>query len=104
MDKDQNIIVYINVHSLKKRILQDNKGFIITMKGTYEKSFERFNSTKVQNSSIPSLSSKPNKFKMHPWFVTGFTDGEGCFHISITKDKGKKVGWIIKLIFQISLH
>lgn len=74
------------------------------MKGTYEKSFERFNSTKVQNSSIPSLSSKPNKFKMHPWFVTGFTDGEGCFHISITKDKGKKVGWIIKLIFQISLH
>ena len=66
LDKDQNIIVYINVHSLKKRILQDNKGFIITMKGTYEKSFERFNSTKVQNSSIPSLSSKPNKFKMHP--------------------------------------
>ena len=24
--------------------------------------------------------------KLNPWFVTGFTDGEGCFHVSITKN------------------
>ena len=31
-----------------------------------------------------------NKNFMFPWFLTGFTDAEGCFRISIIKNKNYK--------------
>ena len=37
--------------------------------------------------------------KLNPWFVTGFTYGEGCFHVSITKNQKFKVGWEVRLVF-----
>jgi LAGLIDADG endonuclease len=42
--------------------------------------------------------------KLDPNWVTGFTDGEGCFRISIAKSKNRKIGWKIYLSFQIRLH
>ena len=42
--------------------------------------------------------------KIHPWFITGFTDGEGCFLVSFYKDKRQKTGWGVQLFFQICLH
>jgi len=41
---------------------------------------------------------------LNPWFITGFTDGEGCFSISIRRNKTCKLGWEIKLSFNFSLH
>ena len=43
--------------------------------------------------------------KMNPWFVTGLVDGEGCFSISLFKDKRRKKEstWIIKRVFYIGL-
>lgn len=41
---------------------------------------------------------------MNPRWVTGFIDGEGSFSVSISKNKDLKVGWRVKLIFQIELH
>ena len=41
---------------------------------------------------------------MDPWFVTGFTDGEGCFLISIIKDNKYKLGWRIICRFEIHLN
>lgn len=41
---------------------------------------------------------------IHPWFITGFSDGEGCFTLSFVDSKQLKVGWMVKLRFQISLH
>ena len=38
------------------------------------------------------------------WFVTGFTDGEGCFLISLSKDKKQITGWRVKYTFTISSH
>jgi len=29
---------------------------------------------------------------LNPWFITGFTDGEGCFYIRITKKNQMKIG------------
>lgn len=45
-----------------------------------------------------------NLIKLNPWFVTGFTDAEGCFGLYIYKNKNYKTGWSINLVFQISLH
>jgi len=39
-----------------------------------------------------------------PWFITGFTDAEGCFYLGIVRKKELKVGWQVKLSFQIGLH
>jgi len=41
---------------------------------------------------------------LHPYFLTGFTDGEGCFHISIYKDSRAITGWHVKPVFKITLH
>ena len=43
-------------------------------------------------------------FKLNPWFVTGFTDGEGSFSIIVAKRDSSKVQWQGRLFFQISLH
>lgn len=42
--------------------------------------------------------------KLDPWFVTGFTDGEGSFSISITPNNTSKVGYSVKIFFLINLH
>lgn len=42
--------------------------------------------------------------KLDPWFVTGFTDGEGSFSISITPKNTRKVGYNVKIFFLINLH
>lgn len=41
-------------------------------------------------------------FKLNPWFVTGFTDGDGSFAVSITKKK-VGIGWKIVPMFTIGL-
>ena len=41
---------------------------------------------------------------MNPWFVTGFTDAEGCFNLSIYKSSQLKLGWQVILKFIIKLH
>jgi len=42
--------------------------------------------------------------KLKPYFVTGFTDGEGSFIISITKNPESRLGFRVKAIFRINLH
>ena len=42
--------------------------------------------------------------KLDPWFITGFTDAEGCFTMSVVKHNKNKLGWAVKLSFQIGLH
>jgi len=38
------------------------------------------------------------------WWVTGYTDGEGCFTINTIKSKSTKLGYTVKLHYQISVH
>ena len=44
-----------------------------------------------------------SKSILNPWFVTGFTDGDGCFTISLTKDSKYSTGWRVKAVFSIGL-
>ena len=41
---------------------------------------------------------------LDPWFVTGFTDAEGSFIISIYKDSNNKLKWRISAYFSIHIH
>lgn len=35
------------------------------------------------------------------WFITGLSDGDGSFYISITKNNKLKVGWSVQIYFTI---
>jgi hypothetical protein len=41
---------------------------------------------------------------MDPRFITGFTDAEGCFSLSVVRDKEYKLGWRVPITFNITLH
>ena len=61
---------------------------------------QNFESTQSNlNSACSPLS---HKKKLNPWFVTGFTDAEGCF--SLGTPLGYKTGYQVQLIFKITLH
>lgn len=42
--------------------------------------------------------------KINPWFLTGFTDGEGTFSINIKKAPTVKLGWTVEAVFKIEIH
>ncbi len=42
--------------------------------------------------------------KLHPYWITGFVDGEGCFKVILRKKDNFKTGWKLEVRFQILLH
>jgi hypothetical protein len=46
----------------------------------------------------------PKNQSLNPNFITGFIDGEGCFHITIAKKTGYRTGYSVNLSFSIGLH
>lgn len=70
----------------------------------------------VRNKSLNSIiyqtslySTKDREFYsttcvLDPNYITGFTDGEGCFTVSISSNSRYKTGYKIKVTFQIGLH
>jgi hypothetical protein len=61
----------------------------------------------ITQQNFSSLASaQVQNFNLNPWFVTGFSDAESSFSISIYLDKRSKKRkiWIVKPSFQISLH
>jgi hypothetical protein len=56
-----------------------------------------------KGASNPVESGKGNH-QLNPNYITGFVDGEGCFHITIAKKTGYKTGYSVNLSFSIGLH
>ena len=42
--------------------------------------------------------------QLHPYFITGFSDGESCFHVVIQKSLTHKTGWRVCPTFSIHVH
>ena len=59
-----------------------------------------------QSKSLLTLTdaNKNNTLVLNPDFVTGFTEGEGCFLITASQDNKCKTGWHVKLFYQLHLH
>jgi hypothetical protein len=61
----------------------------------------------VKNSSIKGIQILDDKVSftlLNPIWVTGFTDAEGSFIISIIKSSERRTGWRVQAIFAIQLH
>lgn len=44
------------------------------------------------------------KVPIYPWFVTGFTDAEGSFNVSVSRSSWTKIGWRVQIRLIIELH
>lgn len=65
----------------------------------------------MKNSLIPSFlkdeESNEKKFiksELNPYYVSGFLDGESCFHLAIGKNSRYKLGYYVNPGFSIVLH
>ena len=41
---------------------------------------------------------------LHPYYVTGFADGKGCFYIGVTSNPRYKTDYRVKAVFHIGVH
>jgi hypothetical protein len=90
----------------------DGSYFIPTSKGLKLrctlKGFERNYQVRVPSNQINKprflTTLQAERLILNPWFITGLTDAEGCFTMSVGKNDKSKVGWAVKLSFQIGLH
>lgn len=53
---------------------------------------------------IKSINTSSNISKLNPFYVTGFSDAESCFLVSIVKRSYLKTGWSVAPNFKIVLH
>lgn len=58
----------------------------------------------IKNYKYFSNYAKHDQSKLHPYWVTGFTDAEGCFTIKFTESNEYKQKWRVQAQFQIKLH
>jgi hypothetical protein len=59
----------------------------------FERNYQvRIPSKQINKRFYTSQIIQPETILLNPWFITGFTDGEGCFTLSIVKDNRSKRG------------
>ena len=73
---------------------------ISRISGAFNNPYFSFKRIYCSSCSTHNYTVKP----LHPAWVSGFTDGEGCFIVSITKNENLNTGLHVQLFFQISLH
>ena len=103
----------IELHKRDIAILEDINNFFGV--GNISENGPNANSTsatQLQNSisasrnysTLATQKCSEENFKLNPWWLSGFIDGEGCFHVSITPRNNRKLGWEVKPSFHIRLH
>ena len=58
----------------------------------------------ITSRKLPLKLRKQSSTLINPWFITGFTDAEGCFSIRVRKTTKTRIGWHVEVVFSIGLH
>lgn len=59
----------------------------------------------IQKQFYSTISNLDNsKLPLDPWFISGFSDAEGCFLVLIRKSPKNLLGWQLEVNFTINLH
>jgi hypothetical protein len=83
--------------------MKNNNLKIMIPTSLYRKKFSIFPSQSLLYFHRFASSISKHNANLHPQFVTGFTDAEGCFMISVTQ-KSKNNKWQVLALFQLNLH
>jgi hypothetical protein len=109
LNKPKNKISYTKNHVTKLYNICNNNNFFNSFgnlpKLTYlNKQIRFYNSIAFKKDlKNPLLLDKKEKNKLNPFFVTGLTDSEGCFIISVRINSKLKTGYSVELAFKLSL-
>uniref|UniRef100_UPI0030DF1BFC hypothetical protein n=1 Tax=Dematophora necatrix TaxID=2751867 RepID=UPI0030DF1BFC len=101
-----NMFDYLTMANIRCTLMGFERNYLTEVPSKQIKQPSRFYTSIIQaphNIVNVNLSDNITQKTLNPWFITGFTDGEGYFSIGISKNKNK-VGWQVKLEFGISLH
>ena len=101
--------LYLSFVWMRDRYLLDTSFFIMSLANHNSLALNYAflsNMHKIRSLSTSDQVQLPlsKNIKLDPWWVTGFIDGEGSFIISIVKNKLRKIGWEVQLLFSINLH
>lgn len=68
--------------------------------------FERSYQVKIPTNQLNKrrISTLATQSKVEPWFVTGYSDAEGSFIVSMYRDPKSKTGWRVNPNFTIHVH
>ena len=93
-------INYVNtiIQSIRQIMAYFNS--LLSLFSIFTFAYKSMTKGEVRLSELSSASSN----KLNPYYVTGFTDGEGCFFVGISPDPKSKTGFRVKANFQIGLH
>ena len=58
----------------------------------YTTFFSQHKTDRVNTFQLRNYTNHPSTLNLNPLYISGFTDGEGCFMISIIKDKKYTLG------------
>jgi hypothetical protein len=105
--KEQRVDVsYIGNPVLRCTLMDFERGYQVKTLSNQINSLKyirSFHATRVVRNGEQSNKNTPY-FAINPWYLTGFTDAEGSFLITIRNNKKLKIGWNVELRFQITLH
>lgn len=95
----------VTMMSKKQHLNTEGLNRILELKSALNKGLTPFLSE-----NFPNVKPMPRPVKdyhfdnVHPYWITGFVEGEGCFFINIIKSDAYKLGYQIKLDFSLVQH
>lgn len=88
----------------KEHLTEYGLNKIIALKASLNLGLSDELKTAFPNTMIVSRPLVVNQLISNPYWLLGFTSGEGCFLIKVSKSKGSKLGFGVQLIFQLTQH
>ena len=103
---DSSYYIKHNIVFLRYTLIVFERNSLVRIPSNQNINNKRFLSFKMarQNKSTLITTQLDFKSSMNPWFVTGFSDAEGCFSISVIKNEKRTLGMSVQLMFKINLH
>ena len=93
-------INYVNtiIQSIRQIMAYFNS--LLSLFSIFTFAYKSMTKGEVRLSELSSASSN----KLNPYYVTGFTDGEGCFYVSVSSNPRYKTAYRVKAVFHIGVH
>jgi hypothetical protein len=67
-------------------------------------SYSNFQISLFSSGAMFSNFNYPSTIGLNPYYVTGFTDGEGCFYVGVSSNPRYKTAYRVKAVFHIGVH